>query len=180
MSTPGLQLVNVAAGELDVTEANFGIFNDVLTTSWNSTTGVNTTDNLFTMTFKSTVSGNLSEIIGLNNSITSSEAYVGSDLEIVDIALNNVVGSSEFALHQNEPNPFSSTTEIGFVMPQEADATMTVYDVTGKVITVINGNYPKGYNSIELSKSDLGASGVLYYQLDSGDFTATKKMIIIE
>ena len=116
----------------------------------------------------------------MNNSITSSEAYLGADLEIVDIALNNVIGTSEFALHQNEPNPFSSTTEIGFVMPQEADATMTVYDVTGKVITVVHGNYPEGYNTIELSKSDLGASGVLYYQLDSGDFTATKKMIIIE
>ncbi len=180
MSTPGLQLVNVTAGDLDVTEANFGVFNNVLTTSWNSTTGVNTTDNLFTMTFKSNVSGSLSEILGLNSSITSAEAYVGSNLEIVDIALNNANGTSEFALHQNEPNPFRTTTEIGFVMPETADATMTVYDVTGKVITVINGNYTKGYNTIELSKSDLGASGVLYYQLDSGDFTATKKMIIIE
>jgi len=69
---------------------------------------------------------------------------------------------------------------IGFEMPQASDATLSVLDVTGKVITTINGNYAKGYNEIELSKSDLGAAGVYYYQLDSGDFTATKKMIIIE
>ncbi len=180
MATPGLQLVNITAGELDVTEANFGVFGDVITTSWNTNTGVNTTDKLFTMTFKSTVSGKLSEILALNSSITKAEAYVGSELEIVDIALGNIAGTAEFALHQNEPNPFSTTTEIGFMMPETADATMTVYDVTGKVITVIDGNYAKGYNTIELSKSDLGASGVLYYQLDSGDFTATKKMIVIE
>ena len=116
----------------------------------------------------------------INSNITKAEAYVGSDLSIVDIDVDNTSGSADFALYQNEPNPFTATTVIGFVMPEAADATLTVYDVTGKVITVLNGNYAKGYNEIELSKSDLGAAGVLYYQLDSGDFTATKKMIIIE
>ena len=40
--------------------------------------------------------------------------------------------------------------------------------------------YNAGYNEITLRKSDLGTTGVLYYQLESGDNTATKKMVIIE
>ena len=133
------------------------------------------------MTFKANTSGLVSELLDVNSEITRAEAYVGSDLDIVDIDLAKGADADvEFALYQNEPNPFTTNTVIGFEMPQASDATLTVLDVTGKVITTINGNYAKGYNEIELSKSDLGAAGVYYYQLDSGDFTATKKMIIIE
>ena len=180
MNTAGLELVSVQAGAVNVTDENFASLGSVVTTSWNSTTPVSTDDALFTMTFKAATSGMLSEIFDINSKITKAEAYVGSDLSIVDIDVENTSGSADFALYQNEPNPFTATTVIGFVMPEAADATFTVYDVTGKVITVLHGNYNKGYNEIELSKSDLGAAGVLYYQLDSGDFTATKKMIIIE
>ena len=180
LNTPGLELVNVSSANLNVSDSNFGVFGDVITTSWNSNTPINAVGELFTMTFKSSVQGQLSEILDLNSDVTKAEAYVGSSMDIVDIKLDNTSANADFALKQNEPNPFSTNTVIGFVMPETADASMTIYDVTGKVISVINGNYTEGYNEIELSKSDLGATGVLYYQLDSGDYTATKKMIIIE
>lgn len=180
MNTPGLQLVDVSAGSVNVTDANFGVFGDVITTSWNTTNGISTNGEMFTMTFKSTVSGNVADMLNVNDNITNAEAYIGSDLEIVDIAIDSREASAQFALHQNEPNPFSANTVIGFVMGEAADATFTVYDVTGKVIITKNGNYAKGYNTITLSKSELGATGVLHYQISSGDFTATKKMIVIE
>jgi len=59
-------------------------------------------------------------------------------------------------------------------------ASLTVYDVTGKVMHRIENQYPKGYNEILLQKSDLGAGGVLYYSLETEGFTATKKMIGID
>ena len=180
LATPGLELVGVTAGEANVTEANFGVFNEAITTSWNTTQGINTSDKLFTMTFKSSVSGNAADIMRVTSGITSAEAYVGSDLDIVDIAVDNTVSTNDYALYANEPNPFSTKTVIGFDLPQDANATLTVYDVTGQVIANRKGAFTKGYNTIELSKSDLGVSGVLHYTLSSGDFTATKKMIIIE
>ena len=180
LATPGLELVNVAAGELNVTEANFGVFNEAVTTSWNTTNGISTSGELFTLTFKSSVSGNAADILNVTSGITSAEAYVGTDLDIVDIAVNNTVSSSDYALYANEPNPFSTKTVIGFDLPQDANATLTVYDVTGQVIATRKGSFTQGYNTIELSKSDLGVSGVLHYTLSSGDFTATKKMIVIE
>jgi len=182
MATGGLQLVDITSAGIDVSEANFGNFDNKLTTSWNSINPVKMNGDLFTLTFKSSVEGKLSDILSLNSKVTKAEAYVGSDLQIVNIELRdgNATSSDAFALNQNEPNPFTNNTVIGFVMPESADATMTIIDVTGKVIKVIEGNYAKGYNEIELSKSDLGAAGILHYQLVSGDFTATKKMIIIE
>ena len=53
-------------------------------------------------------------------------------------------------------------------------------DVTGKMVKQITGTYAKGANSIVLTKAEMATSGVLYYQLERGDFSATKKMILIE
>jgi hypothetical protein len=181
LASKGLELVSVQSGAVNVTEENFGIHGGAITTSWNSQTPVSADGALFTMTFKATTSGKVSDLIDVNSEITRAEAYVGSDLDIVNINLASGADADvEFALYQNEPNPFTANTVIGFEMPHTADASFTILDVTGKVVKTIDGNFAKGYNEIELSKSDLGAAGVYYYQLESGEFTATKKMIIIE
>jgi hypothetical protein len=58
--------------------------------------------------------------------------------------------------------------------------TLTVFDVTGKVLSVKEAEATKGYNTISVSSKELPAVGVLYYRLDANEYTATKKMIIIE
>ena len=175
MDVAGLELTNVEAGALDVTAENFAVINGKVTSSWNNEVAVSTNDVLFTLTFI----GNETDAISINSSITKAEAYVGSDLETVGVALKGA-SDSDFALLQNEPNPFNNVTVVGFTLPADGQATLTVYDVTGKVMSRVQGNYNKGYNEIELSKKDMSTSGVLYYQLDSGDYTATKKMIILD
>jgi len=69
---------------------------------------------------------------------------------------------------------------IGFVLPTSSAATLTVYDVNGKTVHQVKGEYTQGYNEISLSKSALGSTGVMYYQLESGDYSATMTMIVIE
>ena len=56
---------------------------------------------------------------------------------------------------------------------------MTIYDVTGKVLRVVKGDYSKGLNLINVRYQDLLSQGVLYYQLDTDRYTATRKMIVI-
>ncbi|NNF33030.1 MAG: T9SS type A sorting domain-containing protein, partial [Saprospiraceae bacterium] len=101
------------------------------------------------------------------------------DIHTIELTID---GGEEatFSLDQNEPNPFDEVTVIGFRLPESGNATLTVYDVSGRVITNVRGNYAQGYNEIKLKKEDLNATGVLYYTLKSGDYNATKKMIIIE
>ncbi|MFZ1788809.1 MAG: T9SS type A sorting domain-containing protein, partial [Saprospiraceae bacterium] len=79
-----------------------------------------------------------------------------------------------------EPNPFKAETNVTFSVPTATQVTFRVYDVTGKVLMNRNINANKGENVITLNKTDINASGVVYYQIESGDFTATKKMVIIE
>ena len=87
--------------------------------------------------------------------------------------------SDGYALEQNAPNPFRDETSIGFVLPEAMSATLSVFDITGKVIRSFSGNFQKGLNKVQLHQEHLGVNGLLYYRLDAGSFTATKKMIVI-
>ena len=88
--------------------------------------------------------------------------------------------SSSFILHQNNPNPFGQSTTISFELPSKEDVRLTVMDVTGKIVSVLNRSFEKGINQISLDRDQMGASGVMYYQLEAGNFIATKKMIMID
>ena len=85
-----------------------------------------------------------------------------------------------YVLHQNIPNPFTDETAIGFVLPQAESAMISVYDVTGRLIRSIEGDFVKGFNQVQFRKADLGVSGILYYRLNAGAFTAARKMVVME
>jgi hypothetical protein len=184
-----LQYVGVEAGALNVTEANFGLHlldRGIMTTSWNDVNGINVDADevLFTLVFKANTDGKISNALNANSARTVAEAYSQAN-GIVDVALEfntdqGVIKSDAFALYQNTPNPFVESTIIGFVLPEAAEATLTIYDLTGRVLRTIDGAYAKGYNQVTLNRSGFGSAGVLYYQLDTEGYTATKKMIVAE
>ncbi|MEY4936800.1 MAG: hypothetical protein RIS64_3159 [Bacteroidota bacterium] len=161
-------------------EGNFGLFDNAVTTSWNGKAIAET--DVLTLTFRAKQNGKLSEVLTVGSNLTYAEGYNATGESFsVNLQFNNgKVTGNEFTLYQNEPNPFDGTTKIGFSLPEAANATLTVYDATGKILSVKEGNYTSGYNAINISKTDVNANGVLFYRLDSGNNTATKKMIIIE
>jgi uncharacterized protein YfcZ (UPF0381/DUF406 family) len=177
-----MEFVAVESGAVEMTEQNIGVFADrgQLTMSWNDVEAQTASADqvLFTLVFKAKEGVRLSEAVDINSEITKAEAYV--DGQVTDVDLRFTSTAANFALYQNIPNPFESETVIGFNLPERGDAVLTVYDVTGKVLTVIEGDYEKGYNQVSLERNELSASGIVYYQLESGDYSATKKMVIIE
>ena len=175
LNLAGLEVTSIEETDR-VTQANFGVFADALTAS------VNGADN-FAVTFRAKRAGRLSDMLGASSRITRSEAY-GLTNERLEIALRfgNATGTTisgvGFELYQNEPNPFVNRTVIGFHLPEAAEATLTVYDETGRVLYTHQGRYSKGQNAVTLDRDVLGnTTGVLYYQLQSGDHSATRKMI---
>jgi len=93
---------------------------------------------------------------------------------------HNTISNKDFHLYQNTPNPFRGETVIGFDLPAEAAGTLDIMDVSGKLIKSYGDTFQKGYNQITVPASDLPAVGVLYYQLKTEEFTAIKKMILID
>ncbi len=87
---------------------------------------------------------------------------------------------SSFILYQNYPNPFNPTTKINFVIPKSSVVNLKVYDILGReVATLVNEEKHPGSYEIEFDGSKL-SSGVYFYQLNSGSFISTKKMLIIK
>lgn len=179
----GLEFTGIEAGHLDVDANSIGIFDDKFTMSWFNGNPVNTDETLFSIILTATQSVELSEALALNSSITKTEAYSGSGFDAHDIELtfnNSALVNDDFELYQNNPNPFEESTVIGFSLPEKAAVNFTVYDLTGKVLKQVEGIYNKGLNQIQVDKSDLNTSGIFYYRLDSGSFSSTKKMILME
>lgn len=186
-----MRLEDIKPGVLSVSNENFG-FNylkeGLLTTSWNSTTGVSAAadDVLFTLVFRALNDTNLSESFQITSALTHAEAYNDLSGETLDVQLSYKGGHSAptshaFELFQNRPNPFNNNTIISFNLPESQSATLTVYDLTGKVIYAVNGEYAKGYNELTLEASALqGATGVLYYELRTDSATAVKKMVRVQ
>ncbi len=186
MELNGLEFANVQNGAVEMTDVNVGVLaNNLVTVSYNSSVAksAGNAEAVFTVTFVATKDGNIGNMIDVTSKVTSAEAYVGTSLEVRDVTISTRGDVSTIAateLFQNEPNPFKGQTVVSFNLAEAAQATLTVFDVTGKVITNQNIAGVRGYNSVTLSANQLGTSGVLYYTLASGEFTATKKMIIIE
>jgi hypothetical protein len=82
-------------------------------------------------------------------------------------------------LRQNTPNPFADETVIGFYLPSASRAVLTIRDVKGALVYRTEGNYTKGNHQVLLKQEQLRASGVMYYTLETKDFTATKKLVLL-
>ena len=121
------------------------------------------------------------------NSFTGSFLNIhGSNL--VDIEMATAEGApivakevelpTNFELNQNYPNPFNPTTRISFALPTSSDYTLTIYNVTGQKVTEFSGSKEAGNWDIEWDASN-NASGVYFYKLVAGQFTDTKKMVLV-
>jgi hypothetical protein len=92
---------------------------------------------------------------------------------------------TEFKLHEAYPNPFNPTTRISYDLPEDANVSITIYDLMGrKVRTLVSEQVSAGYHSAMWNaKNDLGASvsaGVYIYTISANDYRDVKKMILLK
>lgn len=86
----------------------------------------------------------------------------------------------EMELYQAYPNPFNAHTRISFFIENTCHANLIIYDVNGrKIQTLVDANYPAGEHSVIFDATDL-ASGMYFYRLQAGDYSESKKMILIK
>ena len=88
----------------------------------------------------------------------------------------------DYALGQNYPNPFNPTTTIEYQVGKAGVVTIEMFNTLGqKVKTLVNGHKLSGTYSLNVDGSDL-SSGVYFYtiQIQAGDFTQTKKMVLMK
>jgi len=123
-------------------------------------------------------------LIVFNNYIfagtTSSGVYRRLLTNILNISTFTNEIPSVYGLYQNYPNPFNPKTDILFDLPKESFVKLIVYDALGKEVSILaNQNLKAGSYKIDWDATNY-PSGIYFYKIEAGDFSSTKKMILIK
>ncbi|MCP5061996.1 MAG: T9SS type A sorting domain-containing protein [Ignavibacteriae bacterium] len=111
--------------------------------------------------------------------------FKGKPNGIVNIREDEVIIPNEFILEQNYPNPFNPETIIKYTVPKNENSKilkvkLKIYDVLGSEIsTIVNESKSSGRYETRFNGSGL-TSGIYYYTLSVGQFSDTKKMILLK
>ena len=114
--------------------------------------------------------------------INGRTALVESHMVDFGTGINHLNGSlpNKFTLHQNYPNPFNPVTQIRFEIPKQGNVNLKVFDVMGReVAELVKGNLQPGVYEYKFDGTGLG-SGVYFYKLQSGEFTETRRMVLVK
>jgi hypothetical protein len=164
--------------------SNYAVFADRgnVTVSWNSPRSNAEPMNMFIFTLQATRPTRLSDALHLTSDLTPAEAYSSAgDRMKVDLRFTgrNTAGG-DFKLYQNSPNPFKGSTTIAFRLPEDSEAKLTIFDETGRILKIQQGNFKKGDNTILCDFKDTpSVSGVLFYRLDTPTHSFTQRMILL-
>lgn len=177
-----LEFVELAEGVLSAENFGFAKLGEgAITVSWNNADGSAKwlQGDVFNLVFKAKSVGNISDLVGINSRFTKAEAYSPEGLQGVSLVPEQPKVNG-YALHQNMPNPFTGATSISFELPKAADCTFTFTDVSGKILKVLNGHFAEGKHKINVKRSELDASGVIYYSFKTSEFTETRRMLLVD
>ncbi len=84
------------------------------------------------------------------------------------------------ALRQNYPNPFNPTTTIEYELPTEQHIRLSVFNVLGQMVaTLVDDNVAAGRYSVTFDGRSVG-SGTYFYRMETGNFTETRKLVILK
>lgn len=178
-----LQVMDFAPAILGNEHVNTALFDEgLLPFSWHRTAVINKADSLlFTLSFRALQSGKLSDWLVLGDRITKREAYgINGDWQALTLRYTSeqrAINGEGFELYQNRPNPFSQQTIIGFNLPESSAASLSIFDMSGRLLKRFEGQFEQGYNQILINANELPAKGLLYYKLETQSYSATRKMI---
>ena len=129
-----------------------------------------------------TQSGLLSEVLEISSQLTEAIGFDAEGAKDIRLEFDQdvTVQGDAFELFQNKPNPFADETMIGFKLPEAGPVVLTVTDMSGRQLYRVAQDFTAGAHEVTISKSELNASGIMYYRLETGKNTATKKMILLD
>ena len=120
-----------------------------------------------------------------NGSVTSDGIYI-DDIRLAgyNSITTGITSENEiplkYDLSQNYPNPFNPSTSISYQILQGGNVSLKVYDINGKFISeLVNENKPAGNYEVPFSGEGL-SSGIYFYRIETGNFSQTKRMMLIK
>ena len=109
---------------------------------------------------------------------TGSAIYTNSSSTSVEDGIN--AGPQHFSLQQNYPNPFNPSTKISYNTEKAGHVSLKIYNMLGQeVATLVNKEESAGMHTVSFNASAL-TSGIYIYKIQSGSFSASRKMLMLK
>ena len=129
---------------------------------------------------------NLINAFEITNSYTQTEAYTSGNVR--DVTLQSTILEEETeilnnlaaVLYQNVPNPWQQKTEIKFYLPVEGEAELRFYNSQGQILKTMKQKYASGMHKLKIDSNELGASGMVIYELIYKEQLLSKRMILLD
>jgi len=103
-----------------------------------------------------------------------------TEWELVEVDRSEIGLPTVTSLAQNYPNPFNANTNISFSLAEAGNVSLNVYDITGRLVTtLVDGQMDAGQHVVVWDASSV-SSGVYFYKLSTGDYSATKSMNLLK
>ncbi len=175
-----MKVVALGSDHISLSEEDFVVTEDALRISWSNATTIDAENNeLFFIDIK--VQGNKTPTLSTQGGDLPAEVYDGylkAHNVVLELREQNIE-SDAVLLHQNVPNPFTTTTDISFEMPQAGTAHLTINDINGRSVYEETGLFKKGLNTIRINANDIHGSGIYYYTIISDGYKETRRMIVL-
>ncbi len=184
----GLALLDVQASG-QTSSDQFGVWEDAITLAY-------TADPLkplaldgfaFTVMLKAQKDAALHTMVQLSDRITVREAYCAPSLVEKPVkmmpdlrfssAWSDATLALPFELYQNYPNPFHTTTSIGFQLPGAGPVVLSLFNANGSLIQQQQGQFSAGYHVFDLNMRDSPHYGLFYYKIETPFGTLYRKLM---
>jgi len=187
MDIDGVEVIDVRAGEINISSNDYTIDGSQMRTSYANAVGeyVDEGGVLYTLVVKAEDSGQLSEMIILNEKKMTPEAYLGQDLNVADLQIewreDTETEAFEFMVVESaSPNPWRNRTNIDFEIPSGGVVRLVLRDASGRLVLTQEKQFEAGSGTFTVTDDQVSMTGVLLYELRFEDQVINKKMIKIQ
>jgi hypothetical protein len=178
-----IDLLSLAGGLIPLNSENYSFVDGILRISWNQTNPIHSLNNdvLFSVNFIPAQSGLLSGRIEFAKEILLPEVYSENEYMVYPLSLgikNFLDDTSEILFVQVDPNPFQSAVNIRFYLVNGGKTVIRFYDLSGRILHVIENEYLPGQNNVQIKNNELALTeGIIYCQIICNGYTSTERLI---
>lgn len=174
LETDGLEIMEILPEE-NMDAGHFALFpgNRQLTAAWEHGGMAS-----FSIKAKANASGSLRDMLRISSRVTRSLGYKSVDNSTpAMLALRFSIQHPGFVLYQNQPNPFEDKTDITFRLSEATRVRVSIFDGNGRMVWENNREFAAGLHTIAADLTETDASGVLYYRVETDQYSAVRKMM---
>jgi len=114
------------------------------------------------------------------NLLNDNTRWLYDSMTFTVLSNDDEIIANNFTLEQNYPNPFNPSTTINYTLAERSEVTLKVYDVLGnEVASIVNTTQEAGKHDVKFDASRL-SSGLYIYTLNAGNFTSSRKMMLLK